>query len=92
MCISYPGRVVELDGANAVVDTVGRRRRATTLLVPDTGVGDWVMVGAGSILRRLDPAEAASLVHTLDAAQAATSASSGLSGLSAPSATLGDRP
>ena len=90
MCISYPGRVVGLEGSNAVVETVGRRRRATILLVPDTAVGDWVMVGAGSILRRLDPAEAASLVHTLDAAQAATSSAQSTPSL--PSATQGDRP
>lgn len=76
MCISYPGRVVALEGPNAVVDSAGRRRRATTLLVPDTQVGDWVMVGAGSILRRLDAAEAAFIVRTLDVAQSASAATS----------------
>ena len=74
MCISYPGRVVALEGSNAVVDTAGRRRRASTLLVPDAKVGDWVMVGAGSILRRLDDAEADLIVRTLDAARAMTAA------------------
>lgn len=72
MCISYPGRVVELDGGNAVVDTVGRRRRASTLVVPDVAVGEWVLVGAGSILRRLDPADALALTQALDTALAAT--------------------
>ena len=71
MCISYPGRVVALEGANAVVDTTGRRRRASTLLFPEITVGEWVMVGAGSILRRLDDAEATALTETLDAARAA---------------------
>jgi hydrogenase assembly chaperone HypC/HupF len=74
MCISYPGRVVALEGSNAVVDTAGRHRRATTLLVPDAEVGDWVMVGAGSILRRLDAAEAAFIVRTLDVARATPAA------------------
>lgn len=72
MCISYPGRVVELDRGNAVVDTVGRRRRASTLVVPDVAVGEWVLVGAGSILRRLDPADALALTQALDTALAAT--------------------
>lgn len=72
MCISYPGQVVAIDGGDAVVETTGRRRRATTLLVPDLSVGDWVVVGAGSILRRLDRAEAIALIQTLDAARAVT--------------------
>ena len=69
MCISYPGRVVALDGSNAVVATMGQARRASTLLLPDTVVGEWVMVGAGSILRRLDVEEAAVITRTLDAAR-----------------------
>ena len=69
MCISYPGRVLAIDGTNAVVETDGRTRRASTVLVPDASAGDWVMVGAGSILRRLDDLEAASLIRLLDAAQ-----------------------
>lgn len=72
MCISYPGRVVALDGSNAVVDTVGRQRRASTLVVPDIGVGEWVLVAAGSILRRLEPADAHALTRTLDTARATT--------------------
>jgi hydrogenase assembly chaperone HypC/HupF len=69
MCISYPGRVVALEAGAAVVETTARRRRAQTLLVPDVAIGDWVLVGAGSVLRRLDPDEATSLVRMLDTAR-----------------------
>ncbi|HET7181242.1 MAG TPA: HypC/HybG/HupF family hydrogenase formation chaperone [Candidatus Limnocylindrales bacterium] len=69
MCISYPGRVVALDDRGAVVETTGRQRRASTLLVPGVAIGDWVIVGAGSILRRLDATEAASITSILDAAR-----------------------
>lgn len=72
MCITYPGLVLGRDGSTAVVEMTGRARRASTLLVPDIAVGDWVMVGVGAILRRLDPAEAIDLVHVLDAARTAT--------------------
>jgi hydrogenase assembly chaperone HypC/HupF len=72
MCISYPGRVVAVDGPDAVVDTAGRRRRASTLLLPDIAVGEFDIVGAGSILRRLDAAEATTLTRALDAAIATT--------------------
>ena len=68
MCISYPGRIVAVTSRDAVVETTGRRRHASTLLLPDAAVGDWVIVGAGSILRRLDASEAHELIATLDAA------------------------
>jgi hydrogenase assembly chaperone HypC/HupF len=61
MCLTYPGLVVSVDDdeAVAVVRTEGRHRRATTIVVPTVAVGDWVIVAAGSIISRLDPAEAA---------------------------------
>jgi hydrogenase maturation factor len=58
MCISYPGEIVALDGATALVRTDGALRRATTLALPDAAVGDRVLVAAGSVVVRLDPAEA----------------------------------
>jgi hydrogenase expression/formation protein HypC len=54
MCLGFPGRVVGLDERGAVVETDGRRRRASTLLLPDVSVGDWVVVGAGTILEQID--------------------------------------
>lgn len=58
MCVTYPGRVVSLDGAEAIVVTEGRERRANTLAVPEAAPGDWVIVAAGSIVARLDATEA----------------------------------
>jgi len=72
MCITYPGQVVALDEGGAVVRLGGRMRRASTLVLPDVAVGDWVLVGAGSVLRRIDPVEATELTRALDAAVAAT--------------------
>jgi hydrogenase assembly chaperone HypC/HupF len=69
MCLSFPGQVVGLDTSGAVVDTEGRRRRASTLLVPDVAIGDWVAVAAGTIVDRLTPAEAAELRTILDRAR-----------------------
>ena len=70
MCITAPSRVLELGEGVAVVETAGRRRRASTAVFPDVAIGDWVLVGAGTILRRLDPAEARELSQTIDAAVA----------------------
>jgi hydrogenase assembly chaperone HypC/HupF len=74
MCISYPGRVLQVIAGDAIVETAGRRRHATTLLLPDVAVGDWVIVGGGAILRRLDPAGARELIATLDGAARRTAA------------------
>jgi hydrogenase assembly chaperone HypC/HupF len=74
MCITAPAQVVDLDAQGAVVDVDGRRRRASTLVIPDVAVGDWVMVGAGTVLRRLDPEEAAGIARTIRTAAAASDA------------------
>ncbi len=61
MCIAFPGRVVEVDLTDAIVEIDGRRRRASLRMRTDVVVGDWVLVGAGSVLRRLDAREAAEI-------------------------------
>ena len=57
MCLTLPGEVVAIDGEAAVVRVDGRLRRASALPVPDLRVGDRVIVAAGSVMARLDPAE-----------------------------------
>jgi hydrogenase expression/formation protein HypC len=69
MCIAYPGRVIEVDSSGALVETEQRRRRASLLLVPETAVGDWVVVSAGTVLRILDPEEANEIRQILDTAR-----------------------
>jgi hydrogenase expression/formation protein HypC len=54
MCISFPARVIAIEAGNAVVEIDGHRRRASLILVPETAVGDWVVVGVGTVLERLD--------------------------------------
>ena len=59
--ISSPGHVLAVDEAGATVALDGRIRRASTVLVPDLAVGDQVLIAAGTVIRRLDPVEAADL-------------------------------
>lgn len=68
MCIAFPGRVIEVDASGALVETDGRRRRASVLLLPDIAVGEWVAVAAGTIVDRLDEREAAEIRALLDRA------------------------
>jgi hydrogenase expression/formation protein HypC len=65
MCIAFPGLVVEVDPFGAVVETDGRRRRASTMFLPDIAVGDWVAVAAGTIVERLEPDQAADIQELL---------------------------
>jgi hydrogenase maturation protease len=61
MCLSYPAQVLSVDSSGAVVRGEHRDYRASTLLVPDVAPGDYVIVGAGTILERLEPDEAAEI-------------------------------
>jgi hydrogenase expression/formation protein HypC len=74
MCIAYPARVLSFDSTDASIEMDGRRRRASMLLRPQIAVGDWVLVAAGTVLRRLDAEEAQQLLRTISAAVAATEA------------------
>jgi hydrogenase assembly chaperone HypC/HupF len=68
VCISAPGRVQAIEGDDAIVEMAGRTRRASLRMRADVVAGDWVLVGAGSVLRRLEPGEAAQIQSILDTA------------------------
>lgn len=68
MCLAYPGQVLEIADGMALVDVDHLTRRASTILVPETTVGDWVVVAAGAVLRILDPVEAREIRALLDEA------------------------
>lgn len=71
MCIVAPGRVTALDGATATVEVEDRPRTINTLFDPDIAVGDWVIVAAGTILRRIEPADADQMRAAVDLVHAA---------------------
>jgi hydrogenase expression/formation protein HypC len=47
MCLAVPVRIVELSGAEAVVEIDGVRRGANVAFVRDPKVGDYVLLHAG---------------------------------------------
>jgi hydrogenase maturation factor len=57
MCRSTIARVISIDDGYAVVDLEGARRRASTLLVPDLAPGELVLIGLGTVLGRVEPAD-----------------------------------
>jgi hydrogenase expression/formation protein HypC len=60
MCLAIPARVVAVaeDGATAVVDFGGVRKSVSIALVPDAGVGDYVIVHVGHAIGKVDEDEA----------------------------------
>ena len=72
MCIAQPALVVAIDGSDAVIDVDGIRRRASLLRGPEVSVGQWALVAAGTVLRRLDPGEAAEIASLLRGARPST--------------------
>ncbi len=75
MCMTIPGRVESVADGIARVELEGRIREVSTFLHPEVEPGDWVIVTAGTILERLDPAEAAFIRAELERADAAEAAS-----------------
>ncbi|MHB0886131.1 MAG: HypC/HybG/HupF family hydrogenase formation chaperone [Bacillota bacterium] len=70
MCLAVPGLVVAVAGEFADIDIRGNRLRAQASLVPDLAVGDYVLVHAGFILNRIDPAEARETLRLIEEAYA----------------------
>jgi hydrogenase expression/formation protein HypC len=75
MCLAVPGKITELrDGggiAMATVDFGGIRREACLAYLPESQVGDYVLVHAGFAITRLDEDEARrtlELLREMDAA------------------------
>lgn len=68
MCLTAPARVLAVDDTGATVLVSGRRLRASTLVVPEAVVGDWVIVAAGTIVQRLTENEATELAAAVDRA------------------------
>jgi hydrogenase expression/formation protein HypC len=76
MCLTIPGRVVEIvepmaGDRRATVDYGAERRSASLLYLPEAAVGDFVIVQAGFAIRRLAREEA---LEALAAAEEARSA------------------
>jgi len=68
MCVAYPGQVLEVVDGMALIDERGRSLRASTVVVPETRAGDWVVVSAGVVLQVMDADEARTIRELLDEA------------------------
>ncbi len=65
MCLAVPAQIIELSGTSATVDMLGTQQRASTRLIPDAQVGDYILVHAGFGIQVVDPAEAAETLELI---------------------------
>ncbi len=65
MCVALPGKVIALQGADALVDFNGNQVKARAGLV-DVQAGDYVLVHAGCILQKVSTEEAENLNALMD--------------------------
>lgn len=71
MCLAVPGLVVEISEAeppftSAMVEFGGVRRRVSLACVPEAANGDYVLVHAGVAISRINAAEAAKVLKSLE--------------------------
>lgn len=58
MCLALPMRITAIDGQLATIVAEGLEQRASVVLVPDAGIGDYVLVHAGYAINVIDDDEA----------------------------------
>jgi hydrogenase expression/formation protein HypC len=61
VCLMMPGRVISIDDESCAVQTGDRVDRVSMLMTPEVEAGDWVLINAGTVVRRLDPDQAAEM-------------------------------
>ena len=73
MCLAVPAQVVAIDDDQmATVELAGVKRKVALDLVPETKVGDYVIVHVGFAIQRLDEVEAGKTLSLLDELAAVT--------------------
>lgn len=63
MCLSVPGKVVEIQNNMAKVEIGGVIREVSMDICPDASVGDYVLIHTGFAIQKVDEKEA---LETLD--------------------------
>lgn len=54
MCLAVPAKVVAINDAMGTVDIAGVTRDVSLMLLPETAVGDFVLVHAGFAMQKVE--------------------------------------
>ena len=69
MCVAVPAKVLEIEGTRATVVVSGAKLHAQLDLVPETQIGDYVLVHAGFALQVMNAEEAEETLALLEEAR-----------------------
>ena len=69
MCVAMPARILEIDGEEGWVELGTSRLRTSLVLVPEAGVGDFVLVHAGFAIQVVPEADALEIRDLLGEAE-----------------------
>jgi hydrogenase expression/formation protein HypC len=58
MCLGIPGKVLMIEGKDAVAEIMGAERRISIELLKNVKKGDYVLIHAGCAIQVVDEAEA----------------------------------
>lgn len=67
MCLAVPAKIIAIDNKMATVEIGGSRREASIVLLPDAGMGDYVLLHAGFAISRIDEADALETLRLFNA-------------------------
>lgn len=65
MCLAIPMKIITIEGTIATAEVDGVTRQARLDLIPEAGIGDFVLIHAGLAISRLDPEDAAATLALL---------------------------
>ncbi len=66
MCLAVPAKIIEMDKQIATVEVGGLSRQASTVLLPDAAIGDYVLIHAGFAISLLDEEQALETIRLFD--------------------------
>lgn len=66
MCLAIPGKIVRIKDNIAEIDIAGTLRKTSLQLVPEAGIGDYVLIHAGFAIQVLDEEEANETLKLLE--------------------------
>ncbi|GBE58430.1 hydrogenase isoenzymes formation protein HypC [bacterium BMS3Abin01] len=66
MCLAVPAKITEMENQIATVQVGGLSRQASTVLLPDAAVGDYVLIHAGFAISLIDEEQALETIRLFD--------------------------
>jgi hydrogenase expression/formation protein HypC len=74
MCLGIPGKIMRLDGKNAVAEILGAERGISIELLENVKIGDYVLIHAGCAIQVVDEEEALDTIKLFNELREVTNA------------------